>query len=84
MDVGANICVSPLIFIPPEACIKDGKRAVVDGLKYDAYIFRFLVIELFTKQSVSKSVRQSSWSHLSPKRSIVMHEKTFNVVKKRF
>ena len=52
-DTGTDNYVSPFIFRPPEAHIKDGNRVVVDGFKYDLYTQGLLAIELFTKRSVN-------------------------------
>lgn len=46
-DAGANRYASPFIYCPPEApFLKNGKRIVVDGFKYDVYTIGILAIGL--------------------------------------
>ena len=44
-DASTENYVSPFIYRPPEALIKDGTKALVNGFKYDVYTFGILAIE---------------------------------------
>ena len=54
-DFGSLICTegatknyfSPFTYRAPEALIKDGTKAIVDGFKYDVQTLGILAIELF-------------------------------------
>lgn len=59
-DVAANRYASPFMYRPPEAPIlKNGKRIVVDGFKYDIFTVGILATELFTKQMICKTKKNS-------------------------
>ena len=66
-EAGTSNYVSPFIYRPPEAFVKDGNRVIVDGFKYDVYTFGLLAAEIFTKLGVTKSAYKSPCSDPDPK-----------------
>lgn len=80
-DAAANRYASPFIYRPPEApLLKNGKRIVVDGFKYDIYTIGALATELFTKQRIWKTKKR-----LDPDRSWIdtMYPVIFGILEKK-
>lgn len=58
-NAAANKYASPFIYRPPEApLLKNGKRIVVHGFKYDSYTIGILAAEVFTKQMILKTEKR--------------------------